>query len=265
LEGKHVGLSCSKCHLDAHRVADFKSTPAKCGDCHQKDDAHQGEFGSECGTCHKATAWEPATFDHNLSAFKLEGKHAEAKCADCHLNNVFKGTPSTCFACHQQDDEHNGKFGQDCAACHNTSDWEEATFDHNLSAFKLDGAHINVACEKCHLNNVFKGTPIECSGCHQDPTYHLGMFPGQACSTCHTTSAWQSARYDGPHTFPMDHGEKNNLCVDCHQPTLTQWTCYTCHEQGEVTREHQEEGISDFADCLRCHPTGQEDEGGGRD
>ncbi len=237
LEGKHTGLLCMKCHLNAHAAADFKSAPTDCGTCHQKDDAHKGEFGKECGTCHKPAAWKPATFDHNLSAFKLEGKHAEAKCTDCHINNVFKGTPSNCYACHQKDDEHNGKFGQDCAACHSTSGWKPATFDHNLSAFKLDGAHAIVACEKCHINNVFKGTPIECSGCHQDPAFHLGLFAGTSCSKCHNTDSWLPALFNLSHPEPTNGGEGgsgvhhgNATCRDCHTVNLMTATCTKCHD-----------------------------------
>jgi hypothetical protein len=61
----------------------------------------------------------------------------------------------------------------------------------------------------------------------------------------------------------MNHGENGNTCADCHQPNLTQWTCFPCHDQNEITREHEKEGISNFSDCLRCHPTGDEGEGGG--
>jgi hypothetical protein len=266
LDGKHQAVTCEKCHRDARVKADFANLSVECVSCHLEDDEHNGEFGKNCAVCHSTTAWEPSTFDHNLSGFKLEGEHAEAECKECHINQIYKGTPSECFACHEKDDEHQGKFGPNCGTCHSTSAWEPATFDHNLSAFKLDGAHIQVECEKCHINQVYKGTSTVCSDCHQDPAYHAGMFPGQACSECHTTNAWRPAPYNGSHTFPMDHGEKNNSCADCHQPTLKEWTCYSCHDRGEIASEHQEEGISDYGDCLRCHPTGREEEGeGGND
>jgi hypothetical protein len=236
LEGKHDGVTCDKCHLNAHLAADFKSTPTHCGDCHQKDDAHQGEFGKECGTCHRVAAWKPATFDHNLSAFKLEGKHAEVKCAGCHINDTFKGTPKTCFGCHQKEDEHKGQFGQDCGACHAPTDWDKVTFDHNLSAFKLDGAHANVACEKCHINQVFKGTPTACSGCHQDPAFHLGLFAGTACSQCHNTGGWSPALFNLAHPEPrvgeggsgVNHGGEG--CRSCHTVNLKTATCTKCHD-----------------------------------
>jgi hypothetical protein len=208
-------------------------------------------------------------FDHSRVAFKLEGKHQGLVCESCHLNvrtsADFKSLSTDCGVCHLKDDAHNGEFGKDCGDCHKAAAWKPATFDHNLSAFKLDGKHINVACDQCHINNVFKGTATDCAACHVDPDYHAGMFPGQACSACHSTAAWQPAPYNGPHTFPINHGEKNNTCADCHQPTLRQWTCYTCHDQAEITQKHQEERISNFDDCLRCHSTGQKEEGGGDD
>ena len=258
LEGKHKGLVCEKCHANAKTSAEFKSLSPDCSNCHLKDDAHKGGFGTNCSACHKAAGWKPASFDHNLSAFRLEGEHVEVKCDRCHVNNVFKGTPSDCFACHAKEDEHAGTFGKDCAACHKSTGWEPATFNHDLSAFKLDGAHSKVACNDCHKNNVFKGTPTECAACHANPAYHAGMFSGQTCVECHTTGAWRPASYNGPHTFPMNHGEGNNACSDCHQPTLKEWTCYTCHDQSRTASKHREEGIANFDDCLRCHANGQE-------
>jgi hypothetical protein len=261
LTGAHLQAACDGCHLNPRSVVDFKNTPSACEDCHLEDDAHAGEFGRACGACHTPDAWTPATFDHNLAAFKLEGKHSEVTCDQCHING-YAGTPADCFSCHQQDDAHSGEFGTQCETCHNPTGWENATFDHNLASFPLDGAHIAVACGDCHKNNTFKGTPTACSGCHADPDFHAGMFTGQACSVCHTTAAWRPASYNGPHSFPMDHGEQTNACADCHQPNLTVWTCYSCHDQGEIAQKHQEEGISDFNDCLGCHPTGREEEGG---
>lgn len=261
LTGKHADLLCTQCHTNARARADFAATPTQCFQCHLKDDPHAGQFGADCAACHAVTGWKPAQFDHNLSGFKLEGKHAAVACETCHANG-YKGTPTDCYACHKQDDAHNGQFGTDCAACHNPTGWENATFDHARSNFPLTGAHTTVKCESCHKNGVFKGTSSQCAACHGEPAYHAGMFGGQTCDSCHNTSAWRPAPYNGPHTFPMNHGDART-CADCHQPTLTTWTCYTCHNPGEVQSKHAEEGIANFTDCLSCHPTGQEGEGGG--
>ncbi len=257
IDGAHSDPACRDCHSNARTLADLQNTPGECQACHLEQDAHAGKFGAQCGACHSTLAWKPAEFDHDLAAFKLEGKHAEVECAECHSAG-YAGTPIECAACHLEDDAHAGQYGVDCGACHTPADWGEATFDHSLSAFPLDGAHVQVECQDCHVNGQYQGTPVECAACHSEPAFHAGMFGGQACSECHSTIAWQPARYDGLHTFPMNHGEGGNTCADCHQPDLTQWTCYTCHDRAGIEGEHREEGIADFSDCLGCHPTGEE-------
>jgi hypothetical protein len=162
-----------------------------------------------------------------------------------------------CVACHAKDDAHQGQFGQDCAGCHTPEDWKAASFDHSRTAFPLDGAHLNVACQQCHTDNTFKGTPTQCAACHAEPQYHLGLFK-QACETCHTTQAWTPAQFNEAHTFPIDHGERGpSACRTCHPDNLLTYTCYECHDPNEVAAKHREEGIANFSDCVKCHPTGQ--------
>ncbi len=265
LTGKHVGAACAGCHADARTAADLQAAPQACAGCHQGDDTHKGQFGTDCGACHKTEGWKPATFDHSKSAFPLTGKHVAARCESCHVGQVFKGTAKTCIGCHQKDDTHKGQFGTDCGACHKTEGWKPATFDHAVSTFPLTGKHVAARCESCHVGQVFKGTAKTCAGCHQDPAYHLAAF-GTACADCHTADAWRPARYDRPHTFPLNHGESGvSSCKTCHPAQLKAYTCYGCHEHtpAEIQRKHVEEGIPDFANCMKCHPTGREEEGGG--
>ena len=264
LDGRHAGLACTDCHSGAQTLNDLRSARSECMACHAKDDPHQGQFGQDCAACHTPTDWEEATFDHSKAAFQLTGAHTSLACEQCHLNNVFKGTPQACVDCHAKDDSHQGQFGQDCAGCHTPADWKDATFDHSKAAFQLTGAHIQVECTRCHTNDTFKGTPQECLACHADPAYHIGLFP-TTCAACHTTEAWRPAAFDQPHTFPINHGEGGpSACQTCHPQSLTAYTCYGCHEHdpNQTAAKHREEGISDFADCMRCHPTGQEEEGG---
>ncbi|GAB4480220.1 MAG: hypothetical protein OHK0031_01150 [Anaerolineales bacterium] len=261
-------FSCADCH--GQDISTFAA--ATCADCHRQMDtafmqAHSIEYGDSCLACHDGVESLGKKFNHASTGFDLAGKHAELRCAECHngarARADFKTASGNCASCHQKDDAHDGQFGTECGSCHSPKAWKPATFDHNLSAFKLDGKHANVACADCHKNNVYKGTPTQCSACHAEPALHAGMFPGQECSVCHTTNGWSPAQYTGPHSFPMNHGERNNRCVDCHQPTLNQWTCYTCHNQTEVAAKHIHEGISNFTDCLRCHADGSKHEGGG--
>ncbi|MEW5829004.1 MAG: hypothetical protein AB1846_08965 [Chloroflexota bacterium] len=253
LTGKHTLVQCDQCHVNQV----FKGTPRICSACHTLDDPHSGALGTACESCHTTSGWESSTFNHNNSIFPLTGAHISLPCAECHTDLKFKGTPTLCYACHADNDRHGGKYGTNCGVCHSTTAWKPATFDHNLSAFPLTGAHVSVACEQCHANGVFDGTPTACSACHADPAFHLGLF-GTDCASCHTTTAWRPASFTGPHTFPTNHGDAN-ACRDCHPSTLSSWTCYTCHDQSEVANKHREEGIDDFSDCLSCHPTGRED------
>jgi len=232
LTGEHRGASCMQCHNGARNLGDFQSIPQACYACHRLDDAHDGQLGTDCAACHETDGWKPANFDHNLSNFKLEGKHVDVACNDCHKNGVLAGTPSDCYSCHQQDDEHEGRFGTDCAACHNPSSWEDADFDHNKSNFPLTGQHINIACEQCHNTGQFTGLSTACVSCHADPVFHAGMF-GTDCATCHTTNNWY-APYTGSHPAVADEGGRGvnhggAACRDCHTQTLRTATCTACH------------------------------------
>ncbi len=241
LEGGHAGdIPCTQCHLDARSLVDLQSAPQDCYSCHYQDDEHNGQYGRQCENCHNPSTWEDANFDHNLSAFKLEGEHATVACEECHVNNVFKGTPTDCYSCHQQDDEHGGEYGTQCETCHNPSDWENATFDHARFA-----------------------SSTACVNCHAEPQEHLGQF-GTDCASCHSTTAWEPASYNGPHTFPIRHGDGDGSCQTCHPSGLTTYTCYGCHEhnQDNIAAEHLEEGISNYQNCIECHLDGREHEGG---
>jgi hypothetical protein len=260
-------FACTDCHAENLASLD----PIRCADCHRDLDAaymqaHDRAFGPDCLACHDGLDTYGAPFDHGQSAFPLLGRHALLACADCHQRAQaiadLKGTPQDCFACHQADDAHDGQFGRNCAACHTTDGWEQATFDHNQTAFPLGGAHLETACAQCHLDGVYQGTPQDCAVCHEDPAFHRGLL-GSECASCHTATAWSPARYDRAHSFPTNHGEDGaNPCQTCHPETLSTYTCYDCHEHDRVETEgkHREEGITDFQDCMRCHPTGQEDE-----
>jgi hypothetical protein len=258
LVGKHVNADCTTCHINGV----YKGTPKNCYACHAKDDTHQGDLGQNCGACHTPAGWLPATMDHNLTSFPLVGKHASAACTACHTNGVFKGTPKTCYACHAANDAHKGQFGQDCGMCHSPTGWLPATFDHSKVGFPLTGAHAGLPCTSCHANAVFKGTPATCSACHAEPAYHAGLF-GLNCASCHNTSAWVPAKFNGAHTFPINHGGAGSTCRNCHPTTLQQYTCFKCHDQAQTIARHQNQGIANISNCIACHPTGNGGDGGG--
>ena len=91
LTGKHKNQSCRSCHFQGEdpssMVQKFSSLDSTCIACH--DDQHFGQFQVDgitaCSRCHITEEWKIDPFDHDQkTAFKLEGKHAEIPCSDCH-------------------------------------------------------------------------------------------------------------------------------------------------------------------------------------
>jgi hypothetical protein len=246
LTGKHSPLDCGACHNGARTITDLKAASQDCYACHAKDDAHQGAFGSSCGTCHTPDGWLPANFDHSKTVFPLTGAHLKLDCTQCHTNRAFTALPTDCYSCHARDDAHDGQFGRSCGTCHITEAWLPATFDHFITKFPLTGVHATLACTQCHINQVFTTLPADCVSCHPEPSFHSGLFPGMNCDQCHTTTAWSPATFNLIH--PNSCGEV--ICIN-HEGA----TCRDCHTVNLST-----------ATCLKCHTTNNPgDGGGGRD
>ncbi len=116
LIGQHALVSCEACHLSTN----YKDVKKICGECHEKDDVHKGGLGNKCGECHNPNAWSAWIFDHDTQTdFRLEGRHRELRCQDCHTGGVGSGRKSkACVSCHRADDVHHGAFGMHCDQCH---------------------------------------------------------------------------------------------------------------------------------------------------
>ena len=189
LEGAHAGLDCRRCHEGVRTAADFAAAPERCVGCHRDDDGHAGRFGDDCGRCHGAAAWKPASFDHAKTRFPLTGGHVRVACADCHAGGRYQGTPTSCVACHPMPADHAGTFGDGCAACHRTDTWKGARFEHR---FPLDhGARGPSACETCHPEGYQTYT---CYGCHEHTPARIesehreeGISDLRDCARCHPT------------------------------------------------------------------------------
>lgn len=286
LEGAHASTPCASCHTGDPPV--YEGTPDQCIGCHQADrDAvtqppHDG-FAQTCGSCHTSSAWQPADFPAH--EWPLEGAHATATCASCHLGDppAYDDTPTACLSCHEQDRGNvtqppHDAFSDDCASCHDAASWGTASFDH--LRFPLTGAHQAAECSSCHTGTpaVFLGTATECVGCHRED-YDTSPFPGHSdfattCQDCHLTSGWRPAS-GGNH--PQDRfsitGDHDFACNDCHNPSLGpngvgNADCVGCHE-GEHTlarMDNEHDGIRNYPTgqgrsqsfCLSCHADGRE-------
>jgi hypothetical protein len=187
LTGRHVGLACVQCHINARGSGDFQGISQDCYSCHHNDEPHEGRFGLDCAACHTADGWSPAAFDHNLSTFPLTGAHVDVACESCHTNGQFERLSTACVACHAEPASHAGQFGTDCAVCHTTTAWTPAAFNgqHRFPLNHGGGA----TCATCHPAGF---TTYTCYGCHEHSEgeireKHLdeGIGNFQNCVECH--------------------------------------------------------------------------------
>lgn len=190
LLGAHAAIDCEACHVEPiFEVA----LGMACNDCHAEDDPHDGEQGIVCNDCHNEASWQDDLFfDHDLTRFPLLGKHADTECEGCHETHVFREAPDLCVDCHREDDPHQGRYSDDCAACHNPVEWLAWQFDHDLQTeFPLAGAHRDTACDACHRQPLaaMRRQGDRCGDCHRADDIHDGEF-GFDCGRCHSADSF---------------------------------------------------------------------------
>ncbi len=194
LREAHARLACAACHVQPARAVRLETS---CISCHRDDDAHAGQQGENCASCHGEKAWlDNVRFDHGLTRFPLIGRHRAAQCQDCHETRRFKDAAEDCASCHAEDDRHEGRLGPNCAQCHTPVDWNRWSFDHDVqTSFKLTGAHQGLQCEACHTRRARERVrqSSACIACHRDDDAHRGEF-GPSCERCHSTETFRDAR-----------------------------------------------------------------------
>jgi hypothetical protein len=119
---------------------------------------------------------------------------------------------------------HRGELGIDCSRCHTPRsfiDRTRMTRRHVETRFPLNGTHLTLDCEDCHVPgargiNQFVNTPTDCVACHleeyqstSDPEHEQAGFPRE-CQLCHSTRSWIPARFN--HSIVPPGSE----CSDCH-------------------------------------------------
>jgi hypothetical protein len=190
LRGRHQDASCSACHKGD--VYDEKLA-TECFSCHATDDVHRRQEGDRCEKCHDEGGWaDQVRFEHDMTGFPLLGLHAVTPCEECHLTSAYKLDSSECNVCHQKDDVHEHRLGPRCEMCHNPNDWSLWEFDHNIQAnYQLDGAHADVDCLSCHLEEITEKIKLSssCVVCHRANDVHDGQF-GKYCDRCHITKSF---------------------------------------------------------------------------
>ena len=250
LTGGHSSIECGACHASD----DFAQVGKTCASCHSDDDVHKGRNGPQCADCHSATNWTEITFNHMaVSGFALVGGHKSLTCQDCHRAADFKDLDNaTCHACHRNDDPHEGRFGTDCASCHNNFHWDSVIFNHKAeTGFELPAGHRNLTCDACHTGPLTQPLASDCGGCHAADDVHLGQL-GDRCAACHVPTSW-TARLWFDHditTFPLLGAHAVLGCESCHASAAfhdADTACISCHVEEDPHRG----GLGDR--CDDCH------------
>ena len=256
LKGEHNKITCSACHVNQQ----YKNTPKDCYSCHQINDAHLGNFGNKCGSCHNTEQWNKALFDHDKKTdFPLAGKHEKVSCNSCHLQTHLKSvqkklkTPKDCFSCHKNDDSHKGRYGKECRDCHTPASWKKSKFDHDRDTkYKLSGKHKNTACTQCHKGDLYKDKlKSTCIDCHKINDIHKGS-QGKQCNNCHNETGWHNGvSFDHDLAkFPLIGMHAATQCEECHitdNYSETDTNCNYCHTKDDAHKSKL------GTNCDSCH------------
>jgi len=281
LLGKHQTVDCKECHkteiIKGKTVQKFTGLKFdNCTACHK--DVHNNKFGQDCKKCHSEESFHLVrgiqAFDHDQTDYKLVGKHKSVGCKECHKTSMT--TPlkhDRCTDCHT--DYHNKEFAKngvspDCITCHTTNGFMPSSFTiekHNLTKFKLDGAHLATSCTACHKKGkdwTFKNMGTKCVDCHKNE--HKGFiadkfYPNQECTACHSVKNWNSVNFDHNKTsYKLIGAHAKAACSDCHyrrnengvktqQFVGTPQECTSCHSDSH----YGQFAIDGKTDCARCH------------
>ncbi len=283
LLGAHAAIDCDSCHKGA-ASGQFVGLSTECVSCHLRDyqatrglDHQSAKLPVKCDECHRFDSWHGTAFDHaRFTGFELSGAHARLDCAGCHPGGRFAGTPANCFSCHAGDftgatdpNHVTGGFPHDCSACHNSTSWVGAMFDHGArTRFTLTGTHAQVGCNQCHVAGRYAGTSQDCYGCHmrsyeatKNPDHKKAGLPTD-CSGCHSTQRWQGAQFD--HSiirFPLTGAHATVACNACHSGGAfadASPACVSCHLAAFTNARNPNHDAAGFPqDCSLCHNTTQ--------
>ncbi|MDH4234266.1 MAG: class III cytochrome C family protein [Gallionella sp.] len=184
-------------------------------------------------------------------------KQLETDCFACHAP-LLGAASDRCIFCHKPADIgrltttgraiakplastpfHQKLITKDCVACHS---------DHaGVKRFRQQGRFNHALLQKKELD--------QCQTCHKAPADSLHRQITGNCGQCHNQNKWTPATFDHGKYFELDR-DHNASCITCHTGNnYSRYTCYGCHEHtpSSIRREHIEEGIRDYDNCVECH------------
>ena len=253
LVGVHATQACTACHKNNV----YKGTPRDCYGCHRTDYERTDQPESRGGRASRRPASRATgrrtragrRRSTTAASSRSSASHATQACTACHKNNVYKGTPRDCFGCHRTElrahDEPEPRGGRlpdhvrVVPPARRTPSWR-ATFNHSRVFAAGRRRTPTQACTACHKNNVYKGTPRDCYGCHRtnyerttSPNHAAAGFP-TTCESCHSASSstW-SASFNHNRFFVLAGRHLTAACSSCHKNNVYRGTprdCYPCHQ-----------------------------------
>ncbi len=206
----------------------------------------------DSGTCGTGGCHTPEKWKEKKAASRSH--ITDEACTKCHTEHQGARRLITVVPAHTTDID----IKSDCTKCH-----------------VIGKSHLPVkkeACELCHSLDAWRPVPKfdhkalkgkgKCADCHKPSKFHFTTK--KECETCHTSKRWSPSSMR--HRFPVQHRSRKGKrkCDTCHPVSLAAYDCYTgCHKHKpkKVKRKHVKHKIKDFADCVKCHPTGREKEG----
>jgi hypothetical protein len=124
---------------------------------------------------------------------------ASACSAGSSTDPIPAGTPGECARCHLPEfqssaQKHHAGKPPVCKVCHAEDRWKPSRLNH---VWKLDGAHADTECLKCHLGSppVFVGNDKACVACHRKDYEKARNHEHRptTCDDCHSTTKWKPA------------------------------------------------------------------------
>ncbi len=195
---------------------------------------------------------------------------AEKECSNCHSNFNRTGQDTLCIDCHKEiardlKEKHgfHGKMTREaCKSCHTEhkgrtariAEFNQQQFNHKLTEFKLEGAHIKTACKSCHVATVkYRDTATTCNGCHKKDDKHKQRY-GPKCDTCHSVANWKEIlfNHDRDTKYALHGKHVSTKCDDCHTGNdlyhdKIGTDCVSCHK-----KDDKHKGTLG-PDCAKCH------------
>jgi nitrate reductase gamma subunit len=226
---------CGACHQSEAVLPAFSDDDAECVSCH----ILEAEAGSKdadtaaiqfCAHCHMGGEGQARVETGKVVGLiseedYMKSPHTNIDCAGCHADadklnpDMYKDTPHVdvaCMTCHPNAARFPHDSGEpgDCRSCHAPYHDEKMAHD----------AHINVACEACHLRGVIpvkpEGSDIVRWKAERSPGDNLDIHnmlmyeDKKECKRCHTSGNTIGA---ASVVLPA----KSFICMPCHTATFS--------------------------------------------